>query len=373
MKREMQDASPQRVHQPAVDHYQTASRGPRRRLLGSSDLALPHGTSPRPLLDLQRTIGNQATAQLLARRIAAPASGSVVPVQRQITVRNVDFDPTAPRGEAFTHGYIDDVAFFQNYQEAIKAEPLFDAMKHRAKDAIDRVKEMDFEGRDVETVARLIAERTQATFKDLGFTAWTGPKAGRLITLAKTALGANVRPASRDMDAGERSAFDQLVTIVGEDNMSRSKGTPTALPVPSLPALLGPHVSAVYAHIRGEHRSWTTASWKPEFVSLPRLQADIAGRMKANHYQGNHTNKAGWLPPVTPPSQLIHPDTDANIRLRAWGALGMGVSAYLEFNLPGSISRLVFDYVNGHVYVTAHYKWRKGFNPFFKVTGLPPL
>ena len=37
----------------------------------------------------------------------------------------------------------------------------------------------------------------------------------------------------------------------------------------------------------------------------------------------------------------------------------------------GSMSRLVYDVATSRLYVSAHYKWREGYNPWFEVTGVP--
>ena len=56
----------------------------------------------------------------------------------------------------------------------------------------------------------------------------------------------------------------------------------------------------------------------------------------------------------------------------ALASLGYGVSTYVEFWLSSSqISRLIYEYVNKKFYVTAHYKWKDGYNPFFEITGVP--
>lgn len=89
--------------------------------------------------------------------------------------------------------------------------------------------------------------------------------------------------------------------------------------------------------------------------------------------------------PATPPGRLAEynfrrgvaiplslPDDNA-VKLSAMAALCQGVSAYIEFSMPGGISRLVYDPVNDRVYITAHYKWREGYNPFFEILGFPAV
>lgn len=158
-----------------------------------------------------------------------------------------------------------------------------------------------------------------------------------------------------------------------------------------------------------------------------RLQQEVSSRQRGNgRYQGNHSNSAGWLPAVPAPPvhpafrnvadavwsaaspelrrrldhrrarerlgmtdahsgqpnpyrtewrQLIdgHRDaiTDQILRRTVWGTLAMGVSGYVEFSTSQAISRIVYDVVNDRIYVSAHYKWREGYNPWFEVVGAP--
>lgn len=56
-----------------------------------------------------------------------------------------------------------------------------------------------------------------------------------------------------------------------------------------------------------------------------------------------------------------------------WGSYAQNqgeLMNYVEFNLPARINRMMYDYVNGRFFITAHYNWYKGYNPFFEVTGL---
>lgn len=57
-------------------------------------------------------------------------------------------------------------------------------------------------------------------------------------------------------------------------------------------------------------------------------------------------------------------------RFYAWSSHADAVSQYIEFSVPGKKDqRMVFDFVNKTVYWTVHYKWYRGFNPFFLVLG----
>jgi hypothetical protein len=68
--------------------------------------------------------------------------------------------------------------------------------------------------------------------------------------------------------------------------------------------------------------------------------------------------------------------TKANRVLLAWAryATDSGAIAncpYIEFAGGGWASRFIWDYVNDRFFLSAHYNWVDGFNPFFQITGTP--
>ena len=52
-----------------------------------------------------------------------------------------------------------------------------------------------------------------------------------------------------------------------------------------------------------------------------------------------------------------------------WGAIAN--CPYIEFGGGGLASRFVWDYVNDRFFLSAHYNWVDGYNPFFEITGTP--
>lgn len=47
------------------------------------------------------------------------------------------------------------------------------------------------------------------------------------------------------------------------------------------------------------------------------------------------------------------------------------LSPHIEFAGPSTdVSRFVYDYATGAFYLSVHYQWHRGYNPFFRVTGL---
>jgi len=148
---------------------------------------------------------------------------------------------------------------------------------------------------------------------------------------------------------------------------------------------------------------------------------------RSQRYQGNHSNNAGWLPAAaaapanavttaqanilaaasaglalilntygnaigalqlgvagTAPTALgveflglVHAERQnlnaANVEASVGAALAQGVSSFVEFSMAGHISRLVWDVVTNDIYISAHYKWRLGYNPWFKINNYPAI
>lgn len=70
--------------------------------------------------------------------------------------------------------------------------------------------------------------------------------------------------------------------------------------------------------------------------------------------------------------QAISAATAADRRDYLWAAhcSDYNGSAYVEISIPGKKDlRLVYDCLNNRYYATVHYKWQRGYNPFFLITG----
>jgi hypothetical protein len=187
-----------------------------------------------------------------------------------------------------------------------------------------------------------------------------------------------------------------------------------------LPPQVADDVRGCRQDLHDERRRWTRRSLDLDTMNVVYLSSTASTRLKdEGRYQGNHTNNAGWLPVVIVPpnpigamrqsifdnaspalhAELIQPNPmqrvaanranqreyemlqaravagydDPGLGDIAIAAMGFGVSAYIEFNLTTLISRLMYDFVNKKYYLTAHYKWKDGYNPFFEVTGVPAI
>ncbi len=338
-------------------------------------------------------------------------------VQRFVTVKNIDFDPVhnKPRD-----GYIKQEVF-SALQSSLKNDKGFTLFVGQLQNVIQAISQKDFEAPDVHQLADAIRNAVVQALGQKNLYPNTTVK-GIILQHAITAITENIQADhSVAMDQSESQAYDQLTAIVGRQAMSRAKGTPSNIAynqLPTTPTNLKSAVDAILGQIRTENGLWTTASLQPQLFlqtlhAMPRIRTRVPG------YQGNHTNNAGWLPTVTTPLRTlqtitqhvnpriwrimqdpqaadrlsytgIHINANDALRLQyeagiqnayggmgnadakcmAWAELAQGVSAYIEFHIPGGISRLVFDPVNQCIYVSAHYKWRQGYNPWFQVTGV---
>jgi hypothetical protein len=375
------------------------------------------------VLALQRAYGNQAVARAL-RAQPGSARGRGALVQRDIEVRDIDFDPRP--GGGFRHGYIRAAQFFTSLFTALNTEAGLEIkFKNKLRNVIDVVKQNTYIGPDVDQIRTTIVDDMIKTFLAQGLGAANTIK--RLLERhVTTQLVANMIPDwTMDMDQEETKGFDQLKNITGEQNMSRSKGRASQIRYAQLPQGLSATVLALVNGITTENQRWTAAALRPEFT-LPRaLNFDAGGRQRnLNHYQGNHSNAAGWLPAANAPASAVatvhnavyanastglknrledenpgdrlgltgahagRPNryrteylqllgaapyglTDQTLRRSVWAELTAGVSAYIEFNTTSAVSRIVYDCVGDRIYLSVHYKWREGYNPWFEVTQAP--
>jgi hypothetical protein len=361
-----------------------------------------------------------ASPRLAAQRRAMEAAfGAQRVVQRTIEVDTVDYDPEA---DDRRHGIIAHAAVRTHLMQALNADP-FPAgpVRNHRQNVLDAVFGQDWSEPDVPTLADGIRDAVLAGYQQRGIGLTHGQQQ-TLHTVIQQALVANIQADPvHPMNAGERNAFDQLAALAGA-GASRRKGAPSVLPQNQVPGPVMGQVNARLQEIRNERALWNRAALKaePQLIFPGFLSADVTGRQRAQHYQGNHSNVAGWLPvqpaPADPVAALLPrvrdaasgklkgildgPDpwtvlqnngqphgrrgefarvakaqidaglTDGDVVTAAMAALCAGVSGYVEFNMAHDISRLVYDPVAGQIYVTAHYKWRQGYNPFFHITGI---
>ncbi|MEO9966767.1 MAG: DUF4157 domain-containing protein [Reichenbachiella sp.] len=342
-------------------------------------------------------------------------------IQRTITVDHIDYDPVAG---AYRDGIIEVDPFFDALRVSLWAMAAFNGFRAQWQNVRGVVSLMNFNNPDIPQLATAIRAAIVAEYGNRGLVIAGGLLAGMTAPIT-TALTTNIRADHQmAMDAGEQNVFDALIAAAGVA-ASRAKGAPTQVAQNQLNGGTNGQVNARLAEIAAERARWNIAMTNAEyknyfFSSVDQFAPEIIGRQNGIRYQGNHTNLAGWLPAVAVPVDVV-PAARAAIRaamsnrlkrvLRdpAWSdrlgftgphaarpnplgaefnalvaahvtpigtpalqqsaidALCQGVSAYIEFSMGGGFSRFVYDPVNDRKYITAHYKWRDGYNPFFRV------
>jgi hypothetical protein len=217
------------------------------------------------------------------------------------------------------------------------------------------------------------------------------------VTTVADAIGSTLLLTYRT-NAEEAQQFEQARAVA--NSMSRSKGTPNQIALATLDGALG---SAGIAGIKqaigvldAKLGTRQDAVAEATVDSWPDI---LAGALNVREVHGNG---AGWLPTVdiaTPLAayqgivdnayaaaapgwiaakgeaavrfSLINsnrfPTSEAR-RYYVWASKAQGISPYIEFSVPGHKDlRVVFDFVNRQYYFTVHYKWYKGYNPFFLI------
>jgi hypothetical protein len=380
----------------------------------------PEGLSAPSVLSLQRSAGNAAVAGLLTRRRSRPA------IQRAITITKVDFNPDIALQLEATEQPIDNA--FRDFDiraadlrtqllpyvhpdnpQAYPEGNAFISDKRKRQEIHHRVRQLsdedDFTGGDVPELARALATHLR------GNTALTDAELRRFQAAIEGALSAG----SFKLGAAPGGLFADIAR--NATTRSKKKREPSTIQHGQLPGPLQGPVQLVANSVQtrnGQLRSRALAAIgsKP----LTTLALSQAAAQDLIGVRTVHTNQAGWLPEVAAPNDaetiearflaalpvrvtralakgdLTKPDHLRQIRGRVkeaigdgrrllgvcWGAYslnaGNALYPFVEFSVPHEhVSRLIYDYVSGKFYVSFHYRWHEGYNPFFEVQGLQDL
>ena len=352
-------------------------------------------------------------------------------IQRRIRVTNIDYNPVENQ---FRHGNIDQAQFLQDLRAEINNVARYALFRNQVANVIGAVNatanlDGGILGADITALTTAVADQVVNEYSNRGLAGIVAqrPHLEQAITRL---LVANVQVAHDvNMNAGESVAYDQLRAIVTDAHMSRAKQATSALNYAQLPPVVKNGVDTILNHIRAERKIWRDIGIRSlnikYFLPAPNEEfaVEVINRCRTDRrYQGNHANAALWLPPVAAPASHIETAQAAILAaaspgltaiLNTYGnalatlqiqkgmqptafglefiglvsaqrrarttqqlvdsvgaALAQGVSGYVEFSMAGDISRLVWDVVNNRVYVSAHYKWRLGYNPWFRIDNL---
>lgn len=395
-----------------VQRRRKAARPAPRREQGAADAVLA----------LQRSAGNHAVSELVRGR-----SRSARVLQREIVVQNVNYNPL---DQEFREGIIKHGAFFDGLTSALRGDDNFRNYHGQLANVIGALRSRSFAKPDINQLTQEITDAVIAEYGSKGLQI-PGQRRRDLERHVREGLVANIASDhTMRMEPAEETGFDTLKAIAGAQ-MSRAKGVPSPVPYDRLPGDLKSGVDAFATRVNTENQRWTLASLQIEFT-LPdeQVEGPLITRLKDNgRYQGNHSNMAKWLPDVPAPTDTLDSfrkqtfdvvyahagdrlkremsdskprnrlglndaarqyrndardeferlmrahfagATDTDLRRRVWATLAQGVTGYVEFSLPSAgISRLVYDVVGDKIFLSAHYKWREGYNPWFEVQNTP--
>jgi hypothetical protein len=387
--------------------------------------------APRDVLLLQRHVGNRAVSGLLARdRIARRPPGPAT-VQRAMRVERVDFNPdVAAQLEAVGQPVDDAFRDFEVHADDLKPVlrpyllPNVNAAAYPAGNAVlglparqaihPRLQALadnavDLAGADVPALAAAIAAHLRQD------TALSVGEAARFQRAVETAVAAGSFQMAAEAGGG---VFDQMIVNAGA-GASRAKERPTAIDVADLPGGVRAAVEAIAGQIQARNVTLTTPFTGTQF-SRELTHEEVARQATTGFaaVRTMHTNQSGWLPAVAVDEVLDL--NQANTRIYAaahrpvrkalrkrremptdshkrkytalvegelgaltqrqrieffWSNYSQNATGelypYVEFSVGNAhLSRLCYDYVGGNFFVSFHYRWHKGFNPFFHVGGL---
>ena len=358
-------------------------------------------------------------------------------IQRRLRVTDIDFDPVGNQPRHATADGDNQTAFVQGFKTEINTVPRYAPYRGQLNNVMNAVVATANAGAGIHAPELSSLAAAIATEVINEYTARNLPAIATLRAHLEAAIARLIVPRLQVaqavvMTANEEGAYDQLRAIVTDAHMERRKAHPSELNYAQLPALVQGGVDTVLNDIRTERRKWRNVGRKLNvkyFLPPPNEEfcVEIINRQRGKRYQGNHSNMAGWLPaaaaapanavttaqanilaaasaglalilntygnaigtlqlgvPGTAPTAfgaeflgLVYAQRQnlnaANVEASVGAALAQGVSSFVEFSMAGHISRLVWDVVTNDIYISAHYKWRLGYNPWFKINNYPAI
>lgn len=388
-----------------TDHALTRAeaREPRSPGTGSST-----GRDHRGLAGLQAAAGNRAVSALLR------GGGGPAAIQRLIEVTHVDYTPDV-------NEYVDWQVRTPELKEhlgpylAEKAVPvppgnavIADARKRRTlattlkavTDTAPNLSAPDVPG---------LAPRVSAHIR--GKQGLSTAEQDRLTTAVHSALSAT----SFTIKKSSGDAFESLLR--NATTTSQAKGAPNVIAVGQLPGPLQGPTTLIAGLVRARNQALIATGLQLPRFPLVRGLANQAS-IGMDSIRSTHTNMSGWLPASVPPLPMTFANLENGVLAAAppvlgahlqagdeltpvsrhvvaalifrtlggvpasrarmalhWGAYAMADAGqlypYIEFAGPSTdVSRFVYDYATGAFYLSVHYQWHRGYNPFFQVTGL---
>lgn len=377
--------------------------------------------SPAQVLAWQRLAGNQAVSRTIrpgppAKPAAQRQPPRPPPLQRVLQIDHVDYNPDTG---AYTDWRVTAADLKHNLAPYLVAgggaqeipadnTPLPVPKRTIPRNALAAVTDHtpNLNAPDVPSLAAAVATHLQGTQGLTNF------ERTRLVAASEDSIAR----ASYALPPGKGDAFDGLITHAA--STSRSKGTANEIALGQLPGAMQGGVQGIAGALQTRNQAMIASGLQLGRFPLIAGLADKASVDFAS-VRTAHTNLSGWLPahmgaPMQPFATLeanvlnntvgaFHTalqdgdDLNEGYRRRVeallvaalggapsnrqrmvlhWCAYAMQQPAalpyaYIEFAGPSTyVSRFLYDYTSGDFYLSVHYSWSKGYNPFFKVTGL---
>lgn len=408
---------------------------PQNTAVVHSPASVQRQTVRTPLLETKPPNAARPLVQMKPNTAAGIARSNTI--QRRLRVTDIDFDPVANQPRHATADNADQAAFVQDFKNEINHVARYAPYRGQLNNVMNAVVAtanagVGIQAADLSTLSTAIATEVINEYTNRHLPAIAGLRAHLEEAITRLIIPHFQVAHGVVMNAHEMGAYDQLRAIVTDANMERRKAHPSALNYAQLPAVTKNGVDAVLNDLRTERRKWRNTGRRLNvkyFLPAPNeeFSTEICLRQRGKRYQGNHTNNAGWLPAAaaapanaveaaqanilaaasagltailnthgnplatlqigqagTAPTAfgveflgLVYAERQnlsaATVEASVGAALAQGVSSFVEFSMPGHISRLVWDVVTNAIYVSAHYKWRQGYNPWFQINAYPAI
>jgi hypothetical protein len=289
-------------------------------------------------------------------------------IQRTLTVNYSAVHAGADINSPTLRGAVD------NYANV--AKPLSLAEKSALKAAISQANTANAAAADVPALADAIVGHYA------GWAIVSAVNKTRIKGILEDLMGA--RLATGMTTANEETAFDDLIGRA--TRTSRAKGQPNEVAIGNLPVHLANAIRTQVSAAKSRDQSFHSKSQKSikkiyrnnVVAKLDEMREEASTGMagiRMVHFAGD-----GWLPAV-PVGQIANfgtldraltADEISQAHWYQYALSAGGASPFIEFDI-GTVSgiggwRLIFDYVNRNFYLSLHYNWHSGYNPFFKLT-----
>jgi hypothetical protein len=377
-------------------HWVEPARDDRERAVERRRETAPPRTPQ--ILALQRTAGNRAVAAMLSRSLA---------------VTGINYD----QGKG-TH--TPEEIPVETFRDALRNSAFLGKLNGQEKERL-KIGTANLQAADLPALAQVVVDHVagQLPARRLALAAYAGEVEAALVK-------------ATPVKVHDQDDVDVFNRIKLQATMSRSKGTPNTITLANLGKVLdraAAGTTSLNARVKANNANSADVS---QYMAQPDLAPSLVVSYDLP-VRSPHTNGAGWLPASSAPTRLdvaaatwaataataptnvgrslsaafgtppngvtaraveetaqLVPEARKQYYARVWSQLnarrraehawtqytsswGAVQGAFIEFTAEKGlgVNRFVWDLINDRYYVSLHYNWIEGYNPFFEVTGLP--